>query len=85
MLKCRGLLTPQEVDIAHAHDGPVITRTGPLFPPWGTRVFRLAFFVAVLAVLAVPAASWAWARTPYVSGVCGVVGGLGPPPHAGGG
>jgi hypothetical protein len=39
-----------------------------LFPVWGTTVFRAALILLIALILGVPAALWAWERTPYVSG-----------------
>lgn len=43
-------------------------RTSPLFPDWSTSVFRWVLAALFGAVLAAPAALWAWQRTPYVTG-----------------
>jgi hypothetical protein len=44
-------------------------QTAPLFPAWGTRVFRVCLAALVGSMLAVISGLWAWERTPYVSGV----------------
>jgi Cytochrome c7 and related cytochrome c len=52
----------------HGEDTATRTAAGPLFPIWGTTVFRVTLVVVALTVLAIPSALWAWERTPYVAG-----------------
>lgn len=58
----------RETDIAHERKNRDQAFGEPLFPAWGTRVFRLSLVLGVLGVLSIPAGLWAWERTPYVCG-----------------
>ncbi|MEO7037690.1 MAG: cytochrome c3 family protein [Polyangiaceae bacterium] len=58
-----------EVEIAHEETQGDKARGAALFPIWSTSVFRLVLVLGVLGVVSIPAALWAWERTPYVSGV----------------
>ena len=61
-------LVRAEVDIAHDDKQRNEALHEPLFPIWGTGLFRLLLALGVVAIMAIPAGLWAWERTPYVDG-----------------